>query len=165
MGTNEKTDREKALEIFLKHNGDITNRAIAKLLKINEKTIGTWKSRDKWKDNLKRSTPPKKKSTSKKLSSREKQKMKIIEALNIANSYSPALDILIEVYLDCYEEYEHAKFNGLETESLRKELARLLRDLGLDISNKNMTTKKIEKEKQIDQPENKLVQFRQRMMK
>lgn len=57
-------NRDKSYEIWREHNGKITNRAIAELLDIPEKTIGGWKSKDKWNDKLngvlqtkKRSTP------------------------------------------------------------------------------------------------------------
>lgn len=40
--------RDQALEIYLQHNGEITNRAIADQLNVPEKTISNWKSRDKW---------------------------------------------------------------------------------------------------------------------
>lgn len=167
MSEKEKTVREKALDLFLKHSGDITNRAIAKELNANEKTIGTWKSRDKWKEKLKRSTKAENKSTSKKVGLRDRQRERIIDALKVANSYSPALDLLVDVYLDCYEEYEYAKKNELETSALRKELAKLLRDLGLDTNNRNMTIKKVDKkeEKKEEQPGNKLLQFRRQVNK
>lgn len=166
MAEEEKTDREKALDLFVEHRGDITNRAIAKTLNVNERTVSVWKYRYKWKDKLGCSTKGKKGSTTQQLTLREKQREKIISALNVANSYSPALDILIDVYLDCFEDYENAKENELETESLRKEMARLLRDLGLDISNRKITIKKSDKDVDKNkQPENKLVQFRQRASK
>lgn len=41
-------NRDKAFEIFKEHNGDITNRKIAEMLGVLEKTISAWKSRDKW---------------------------------------------------------------------------------------------------------------------
>lgn len=41
-------NREKALEIFKQHNGNIENRQIAKILDEDEKVIAVWKSRDKW---------------------------------------------------------------------------------------------------------------------
>ncbi len=63
--------RDEAFEIFKKHNGDITNRAIGEQLDIPEKTISAWKSRDKWNAVLqkkdcsttkeKKKDPPKKK--------------------------------------------------------------------------------------------------------
>lgn len=40
--------RDKALEIYLKHDGDITNRKIAEILDVSEKTVSGWKSKDKW---------------------------------------------------------------------------------------------------------------------
>lgn len=40
--------RDKAFELWKEHNGDITNREIAKQLDVPEKTVSAWKSRDKW---------------------------------------------------------------------------------------------------------------------
>lgn len=40
--------RDEAFELFKKHDGKITNREIASILEIPEKTISAWKSRDKW---------------------------------------------------------------------------------------------------------------------
>lgn len=41
-------NRDKAYELYKRHNGDITNRAIAEQLGINEKKVAVWKQRDKW---------------------------------------------------------------------------------------------------------------------
>ena len=41
-------NRDKAYEIYKKHDGNITNREIAALLNEDEKVIAVWKSRDKW---------------------------------------------------------------------------------------------------------------------
>lgn len=41
-------NRDKAKEIWLQHNGKITNRRIAEILGVNEKVIAVWKQRDKW---------------------------------------------------------------------------------------------------------------------
>ncbi|MBD8521512.1 phage terminase small subunit-related protein [Lysinibacillus fusiformis] len=35
-------NRDKAFKIFKEHNGDITNRAIAEILDVPEKTIDSW---------------------------------------------------------------------------------------------------------------------------
>ncbi|WP_144609631.1 phage terminase small subunit [Bacillus cereus] len=71
MARQRSPDRNKAYEIFKEHNGDITNRKIAKLLStsektVSEKTVGGWKSKDGWIDKLngvlhknERSTPKK----------------------------------------------------------------------------------------------------------
>lgn len=163
MAKKEKPLREQALDLFLKHKGDITNRAIAKKLGANEKTVSVWKYRYKWLEELKRSTPKESKTTTQEITLREKQKKRITEALKEANSYSPALNILIDLYLDAFEEYEKAKLEGLETEALRKEVARLLRDLGLYHNNEHMFKKIQEKESTQTPQINKLVQFRQRM--
>lgn len=170
MIDKEKPDREKALDLFLEHNGNITNRAIAQKLNANEKTVSVWKYRYKWKDKLGCSTDSESKTTTKENDMRKKQREKIINALNAINSYSPALDILIEVYLDCFEEYENAKDKELETESLRKEMARLLGQLGLNISNRLVVNSISKKDGEKEKPENKhqenkLLQFRQRMTK
>jgi phage terminase small subunit len=60
-------NREKSFEIWKEHKGSITNRAIAEQLNVPEKTIGAWKSKDKWNEKLNgvlqskiRSTPIKK---------------------------------------------------------------------------------------------------------
>lgn len=59
--------RDQAFEIFKKHNGNIENRRIAEMLDISEKTVGGWKCKDKWSEQLngvlqtdKRSTPKQK---------------------------------------------------------------------------------------------------------
>jgi len=58
--------RDEAFEIFKKHNGNIQNREIARILDVPEKTISGWKSKDKWNEKLngvlqknERSTPKK----------------------------------------------------------------------------------------------------------
>lgn len=45
-------NRDKAFEIYKKHNGEIQNREISKKLKVSEKTISGWKCKDKWNDKL-----------------------------------------------------------------------------------------------------------------
>lgn len=40
--------REEAFQIWKQHDGKITNRALAEQLEVPEKTIGGWKSKDKW---------------------------------------------------------------------------------------------------------------------
>ncbi|HDR7435990.1 TPA: terminase [Bacillus anthracis] len=71
MARQRSPDRNKAYEIFKEHNGNITNRKIAELLStsertVNEKTVGGWKTKDKWMQQLngvlhknERSTPKK----------------------------------------------------------------------------------------------------------
>ncbi|MDQ0412711.1 terminase small subunit [Mesobacillus stamsii] len=60
-------NREKAFELWKEKKGEITNRALAEQLGVPEKTIGAWKSKDKWVQQTngvlqtnKRSTPKKK---------------------------------------------------------------------------------------------------------
>ncbi|WP_309140244.1 phage terminase small subunit-related protein, partial [Lysinibacillus sp. GbtcB16] len=48
MARARSPNRDKAFELFKEHNGDISNRKIAELLQEPEKTISSWKSRDKW---------------------------------------------------------------------------------------------------------------------
>ncbi|XLP24122.1 phage terminase small subunit [Bacillus toyonensis] len=71
MARQRSPDRNKAYEIFKEHNGEITNRKISELLStsektVSEKTVGGWKSKDGWVDQLngvlhknERSTPKK----------------------------------------------------------------------------------------------------------
>ena len=65
MARERNPDRDKAFEFFREHNGKITNREIAKILNIPEKTVSVWKIRDKWKERLmgERSTSNDKRST------------------------------------------------------------------------------------------------------
>ncbi|WP_368293352.1 phage terminase small subunit [Dehalobacter sp. TBBPA1] len=44
--------RGKALEIFQESEGNITNREIANILEIPERTVSVWKLRDKWNDQI-----------------------------------------------------------------------------------------------------------------
>lgn len=177
MAKPKNPNRIKAFELFEKHRGDITNRAIAQNLDVPEKTISVWKYRDKWIDNIGgevRSTTKKKRSTTKKVSSRDNQKEQVVNALVEAGSYSPALDLLTDIYLDAYEEYERLKSEGIADEKSRRELARLLGQLGLDGKNKELIKKSgvlLEKQEEKDKKEkevpqnNTLLQFRQRMSK
>lgn len=52
----QSAERKKAREIYEEHNGQITNREIANILGISEKTVSGWKCKDNWTGN-KRSTP------------------------------------------------------------------------------------------------------------
>lgn len=45
-------NRDKAYEIYKEHDGEITNREIAKILNEDEKKIAVWKQRDKWNSNV-----------------------------------------------------------------------------------------------------------------
>ncbi|COF29366.1 phage terminase small subunit [Bacillus cereus] len=80
MAKSRSPNRDKAFEIFKEHYGEIKNRKIAEILQEPEKTISSWKSRDKWVAKLDGSdcstakendcsTAKKKRSTSQKLSS------------------------------------------------------------------------------------------------
>lgn len=170
---------EQAFELFKESDGSLSNAEIATAVGAAESTVRKWKSRYNWLEQLgldQNVTVEKNESVTKsKPSSRELQHKRIIDSLVEAGTYSPALDLLIEVYLDCFEEYEQAKENGENTEKLRKELARLLGQLGLDGKNKDLIKKsgtllaKGDEEKKKDpEPEtesSKLVQFRQRKMR
>ena len=48
MARARSPSRDKALEIYKQHTGNITNREIASMLNEDEKVIAVWKSRDKW---------------------------------------------------------------------------------------------------------------------
>ncbi len=48
MSRVKNPNRNKAFEIYLSHNGNITNREIANQLGEDEKKVAVWKQRDKW---------------------------------------------------------------------------------------------------------------------
>jgi phage terminase small subunit len=48
MPRERNPNRDKAYQIWLEHDGKITNRQIAELLGENEKVVAVWKQRDKW---------------------------------------------------------------------------------------------------------------------
>ena len=48
MPRERNPNRDKAKQIWLEHNGDVTNRRIAEQLGENEKVVAVWKQRDKW---------------------------------------------------------------------------------------------------------------------
>jgi len=167
-------NRDKAFELFKSNGGNITNRAIAEQLGVDEKKIAVWKGRDKWADNLngeERCTTKKDNTTKKnphKQDTRSVQREQVKNALVEAGTYSPALDLLIEIYLDAYEEYkEDPSENG------RRELAKYLGQLGLDGKNKDLIKKSAQllakgdaekkKEDPVPAENSKLLQFRQRM--
>lgn len=52
MGKSRSPNRDKALEIYIKSNGNITPREIAKILGESASNISTWKNKDKWNDKL-----------------------------------------------------------------------------------------------------------------
>lgn len=170
---------EQAFELFKESEGSLSNVEIATAVGAAESTVRKWKSRYNWLEQMgieQNVTVGENESVTKSNpSNRELQHKRIIDSLVEAGTYSPALDLLIEVYLDCFEEYEQAKEIGENTEKLRKELARLLGQLGLDGKNKDLNKKsgtllaKGDEEKKKDpEPEtesSKLVQFRQRKMR
>lgn len=164
-----KKKHEQGFELYKKHNGKISNEEIAKIVGASNDTVRKWKSRYKWDEKLgikKSVTTTKKKSVTKNI--RDEQRKQIMAALNESGIYSPALEPLIEIYLDAYEEYHKFKSEGIAEEKHRKEIARLLSQLGIDGKNKNLLT--TEKQKEEDKKEelpqtNKLLMFRQRMSK
>ena len=58
MPKEQSAERRKAKEIYDEHNGKISNREIAGILGISEKSISGWKCKDNW-TNKERSTPNK----------------------------------------------------------------------------------------------------------
>jgi len=66
MARARNPDRDKAFELFKEHNGNITNREIANILNVPERTISVWKIRDSWNEKVNCSTSKKECSTTKK---------------------------------------------------------------------------------------------------
>ena len=52
MPRERSPNRDKAFEIYKAHGGKIENRRIAEMMNIPEKTIGGWKCKDKWDEQL-----------------------------------------------------------------------------------------------------------------
>jgi len=52
MGRNRDPNRDKALEIYLEQEGTISNRKIAEMLSLSEKTVSGWKCKDNWLDRM-----------------------------------------------------------------------------------------------------------------
>ncbi|WP_107839434.1 terminase small subunit [Metasolibacillus meyeri] len=102
-------NRDKAFEIYKEHNGDITNRAIAEMLGVPEKTIGSWKSKskDNWNEQLngvlqsgERSTPIKNKSN--------KSNKKVVESEEIIELESDDFTDKQRLFISYYVKYWNA---------------------------------------------------------
>ena len=167
---------EEAFEYFKESSGTLSNAEIAEIVEASESTVRKWKSRYKWMEKLgleKSVTSSKKQTVTKKEPDiREAQRKLIIDALTEAGTYSLAFDLLIEIYLDAYMEYLQLKQEGMVEEKNRKEIARLLGQLGLDGRNKELVKKSsapkgVEGNKKTQEPEqqptvSRLDDFRQR---
>lgn len=163
---------EQGFELYKKSKGKVSNADIAKHLGVSDSTVRKWKSRYKWNEKLgikKTVTPSKKKSVTKNI--RQEEHERITNALAEAGIYSLALEPLIDIYLDAYERYIETE---KQDDKLRKELARLLGQLGLDGRNKDLIKQNgrlLEKQKEEDEKKeedpqnNKLLLFRQRVSK
>ena len=176
MARKRDPKRDEAKRMFLESGGKITNREIARRLEVDERKIAVWKSRDKWNQELNgeiesgttdRSTTTK--NENKQSDIRSEHRKAVVDALNEAGTYSPALDLLIELYLDAYEEYVQLKDKGLSGDKDRKELANFLSQLGLDhkgIKPKRKQINETSKSEQNKQPtNNKLLEFRRKFAK
>lgn len=174
-----KNKRKEAFNLFRINKGKITNTAIANELGLSPGTVGSWKKRDAWIENTAgefRNVPKKAGAIAKEKTFREKTRENMIESLSEINGYSTSLDMLIDLYIDSAEEYRQAKENGAQTMQLRKEMARLLSQLGLDGKNKELLRRSgallgrpegkeeaLEEAKAEAQESSKLVQFRQKV--
>lgn len=184
MAETKVKNNELAFELFKQSGGTISNVDIAEQLKVSADTVRKWKSRYRWLQELEgivesdtsKSVTKRKSVTKKTTSLRDKQYKLVVDALVEASTYSPALDLLIEVYLDAYIEYVKLREQGAAEEKNRKEVARLLGQLGLDGKNKELIKQSgtllakgdaDDKQKEPDKEEpivenSKLVSFRQR---
>lgn len=161
-------NHEQAFELFKESGGSLSNTEIATAVGVSETTVRKWKSRYKWLEKTGvescHTTVTKKSVTKKEPDAREEHRRRIVSALTEAGTYSPALDLLIEIYLDAYAEYQIER-----SEKLRRELAKYLGQLGLDAKNKAIIKPTVKNdEEKTEEPttvSNKLVQFRQRKMR
>ncbi|BDH60128.1 PBSX phage terminase small subunit [Lysinibacillus sp. PLM2] len=125
-------NRDKAFEIYKEHDGNITNRAIAEMLGVPEKTIGSWKSKakDNWDAKLngvlqtdERSTPKEKKRTTKKKEVVESEE--VIEFEN--DDYTDKQRLFISYYVKYWNATKaYQKAYGCAYSTARTEGARLL---------------------------------------
>lgn len=157
-------DHEKGYQIYKGFGGNISCTDIAKLLNVTEGAVRKWKSRYKWDEAVdfvkQDSDTEQEKATYFTEERREAETQKIIDLLKENKNYSPALDILIGLYVDTLEEYEVTR-----SDKLRKELVRYLGQLGLTAKYARVKKEvEIDKEKEVDATKttNKLLQFRQR---
>lgn len=137
--------RDEAFEIFKENNGEITNRKIAEILNVPEKTISGWKSKDKWLQKLngvlqtnERSTPKNKGSTSKKKTPKlviendeltERQKLfclYYLQCFNATKAYQKA-------YQCDYKTANASSYRMLVNSGIKKELQRLKAELQQDV--------------------------------
>lgn len=174
MSKTKKKNHEIAFELFKHSGGNLSNADIAAQLNVSSDTVRKWKSRYKWVQKLNenaacdssKSVTKNKDVTKQSISAREKQKKRILDALETAGTYSPSLDFLIDLYLDAYEEYQENR-----TDKLRKEMASYLKELGLNCTMKiKRNTGNQEQNEPIEavqeqKSENKLLQFRRKFAK
>jgi len=102
-------NRDRAFEIYKEHDGNIANRAIAEMLGVPEKTIGSWKSKakDNWDAKLngvlqkdKRSTPKVNKSTTK--------KKKVVESVEVIELENDIFTDKQRLFISYYVKYWNA---------------------------------------------------------
>ena len=67
-------ERDKAKELYIQHNGEITNREIANQLNIDEKKVAVWKQRDNWDNTSKKNNVVQQKRTTIKKVHQKKKK-------------------------------------------------------------------------------------------
>ncbi|QCR33135.1 terminase small subunit [Lysinibacillus sp. SGAir0095] len=109
MARARNPNRDKAYEIYKEHEGKITNRALAEMLGVPEKTIGSWKSKakDNWDAKLngvlqsdERSTPKQKKSTTK--------KKEVVESVEVIESENDDFTDKQRLFISFYVKYWNA---------------------------------------------------------
>ncbi|MFJ8245191.1 terminase small subunit [Peribacillus asahii] len=138
--------RDEAFEIWKQHNGEITNRAIAEQLDVPEKTIGGWKSKDKWNDKLNgvlqtkiRSTPKEKPAKKARAPNDKEAEEPIVESGELTDKqrlfcmYYVKYFNATKAYQKAYEcDYFTANANGsrlLVKASIKSEIERMKKDL------------------------------------
>ncbi|TQR21808.1 terminase small subunit [Psychrobacillus vulpis] len=125
-------NRDKAFEIWKEHKSDITNRKIAEMLDVPEKTIGSWKSKDKWSQKLngvlqtnKRSTPNKKS-----IKTPKKEVVESVEAFELEDDgFTDKQRLFISYYVKYWNATKaYQKVYGCSREVALTNGPRLLRD-------------------------------------
>lgn len=144
MPRERSPNRDKAFEIYIKNNGDITLREIGNKLDEKEKTISNWKCRDKWDSRINCSTTKKECSTTKeKKNTKIKKKELVLQEVEEVLNNSELTDkqrLFCVLYAKCMNAtksylkaytctYESAMVNGsrlLGNDKIREQIDKLI---------------------------------------
>ncbi|MCP3763889.1 terminase small subunit [Domibacillus sp. A3M-37] len=128
MARRRDPKRDEAFRIWKQHKGEITNRAIADQLGIDEKKIAVWKQRDKWNvvQQTKKNVVQQKKTPTKK--ARSPSKKKVMEEPETAEISEQQRDFCMH-YVKSYNATMAAIKAGYSKDTAHVQGSRLLRNV------------------------------------